>query len=109
MCLQPNSHLTLCYYLDMLRLFFKQLISIVTIPACIGDLSGDSGYVYPPARSLNLTSFHCEWERSVQTDVRKTIAFTLLNGTISSTEHQTCYHHWNSVWFATGELRLSSV
>lgn len=35
--------------------------------------------------------------------MNKTIAFTLLNGTISSTNSQRCYHHWDSVWFTAGE------
>jgi hypothetical protein len=78
----------------------------VAIAACIGDLNGDSGYIYPPATSLNLTSFHCDWERSAQTEVNKTIMFTLINGTITSAEPQYCYHHWNSVWFSTGKLRV---
>jgi hypothetical protein len=35
--------------------------------------------------------------------MNKTIAFTLLNGTISSTDYQRCYYHWNAVWFTTGK------
>ncbi|GFG35967.1 hypothetical protein Cfor_02931, partial [Coptotermes formosanus] len=70
---------------------------------CVGDLNGDSGYVYSPARSLNLVSFHCEWERSGDTAMNKTIAFTLLNGTISKRGYQECYYNWNAVWFTTGD------
>jgi len=74
-----------------------------SIAACIGDLSGDSGYIYPPARSLNLVSFLCEWERSSETATNKTIAFTLLNGTIGMLDNQHCFYHWNAVWFSTSE------
>jgi len=74
------------------------------IPACVGDLNGDSGYIYPPARSLNLTSFYCEWERTAQTNMNKTIAFTLLNGTIGFTARPRCYYKWNSVWFSASEF-----
>lgn len=74
-----------------------------SISACIGDFTGDSGYIYPPARSLNLVSYHCEWERSSETATNKTIAFTLLNGTIGTSDYQQCYHHWNAVFFSTGE------
>jgi hypothetical protein len=35
--------------------------------------------------------------------MNKTIAFTLLNGTISSTNYHRCYQHWDSVWFTAGE------
>jgi hypothetical protein len=35
--------------------------------------------------------------------MNKTIAFTLLNGSISSTNFQRCYNHWDSVWFTAGE------
>jgi hypothetical protein len=73
-----------------------------SISACIGDLNGNSGYIYPPARSLNLSSFHCEWERSSEATTNKTIAFMLLNGTISNSDYQTCYYRWNGVWFSTG-------
>ena len=73
------------------------------ISACTGDLNGDSGYIYPPARSLNLVTFHCEWERSGERARNKTIAFTLLNGTIGTSDYQRCYYHWNNVWFSTGE------
>jgi hypothetical protein len=84
-------------------LVWAQLTQSVAISACVGDLNGDSGYVYSPARSLNLVSFHCEWERSGDTAMNKTIAFTLLNGTISKRGYQECYYNWNAVWFTTGE------
>jgi hypothetical protein len=75
-----------------------------SISACIGDLTGNNGYIYPPARSLNLSSFHCEWERSSETARNKTIAFTLLNGTISMSGYQRCYfYRWNGLWFSTGQ------
>jgi hypothetical protein len=75
-----------------------------SISACIGDLTGDSGYIYSPARSLNLESFHCEWERSGETATNKTIAFTLLNGTIGMIDYYLyCYYHWNGVLLSTSE------
>jgi hypothetical protein len=74
-----------------------------SISACIGDINGDSGYIYPPARSLNLESFHCEWERSGETATNKTIAFTLQNGTIGMLDYQYCYYDWNGVWLSTSE------
>jgi len=35
--------------------------------------------------------------------MNKTIAFTLLNGTIGMSESQHCYYRWNVVWFSTSE------
>jgi hypothetical protein len=74
-----------------------------SISACIGDLNGNNGYIYPPDRSLNLESFHCEWQRSSETATNKTIAFTVLNGTIGTLDYQHCYYLWDAVWFSTGE------
>jgi len=52
---------------------------------------------------LNLVSFLCEWERRSETATNKTIAFTLLNGTMSTSSNHYCYYHWNAVWLERGE------
>jgi hypothetical protein len=35
--------------------------------------------------------------------MNKTIAFTLLNGTIGGLGYVNCYYHWNALLFTTGE------
>ncbi|XP_069688891.1 cubilin [Periplaneta americana] len=68
---------------------------------CLGDLNGDSGYIRPPSKSLNLTYFHCEWERNVQADSNRTIAFTMLNGTFGNQKRQICYYQANMAAITT--------
>lgn len=93
------------YHVDLCvcRLVWAQLTQSFTISACIGDLTGDSGYIYPPARSLNRASFYCEWERRSETTMNKTLAFTLLNGTIGTSDYLQCSYYWNAVYITAGE------
>jgi hypothetical protein len=93
------------YHADLCvcRSLCTQLTWNVAISACIGDLNGDSGYIYTPARSLNLSSFYCEWKRNSAAAMNKTIALTLLNGTISGVGYHNCVYRWNALRFTTGE------